>query len=272
VTDTVGGEPIPALACWDRLATTFANHPLAVFLDYDGTLSPIVSSPELAVLPPGRRDLLARLANRYPVAILSGRGRADVASLVGLDRLVYAGSHGFDISGPPLHPGEPPLNHEVGPEIPAQIESAAGELAAHLSDLPGVLVEAKRFALAIHFRLAPDSALERIEGEVDAALRRYPTLRKTEGKKVFELRPRLAWDKGAALRWILAQLPGPAERRIPIYVGDDTTDEDGFAAAQAEGGSGFLVAPEPHPTAARFLLHDPDEVHTFLENLTELPR
>jgi trehalose 6-phosphate phosphatase len=259
-----------ALASWPSLAQRLTGQPLAIFLDYDGTLTPIVSRPELATLPPEVRKLLGRLAARFPVAILSGRARDNVAPLVGLDELIYGGSHGFDISGPPPETGEAPLRHEVGEGIPAQVEGAAERLSAALADIPGILVEPKRFAVAVHFRLTPPEALPRIEREVDATVASFSALRKTEGKKVFELRPRIAWDKGAALRWILNRLPPSSQSRVPIYIGDDTTDEDGFEAAQEAGGVGILVANAPQPTCASFLLHDTREVEVFLTRLAEL--
>ncbi len=89
-----------ALDRWDEIAARLDGRRPALFLDYDGTLSPIAPRPELAILPEETRDLLRRLAARFPVVILSGRGREDVAALVGLDGLAYAGSHGFDIAGP----------------------------------------------------------------------------------------------------------------------------------------------------------------------------
>jgi trehalose 6-phosphate phosphatase len=273
-----------ALASWPEIERRLAGRRLAVFLDYDGTLSPIVSRPELALLPPATRDVLARLARRFPVAVLSGRDREDVAALVGMAELTYAGSHGFDIAGPPPAPGAPPLRHEAGEGIPAVIAAAAARLAAELAGLEGVLVEPKRFAVAVHYRLAIPRDLPRIERAVDQAAAAFPALRKTGGKKVFELRPAVDWHKGAALHWLLDGLqggrraarraggPDTAEPWLPIYLGDDVTDEDAFAAVAARGGIGILVAEQPRPTAASYLLRDPEEVRLFLEQLAGLAR
>lgn len=240
-----------------RLAGPSLHHP-AFFLDYDGTLAPIAPRPELAVLPAATRDVLRRLAARFPVAVLSGRGREDVAALVGLAELTYAGSHGFDIAGPSLR-------REVGEGIPSIVDRAAARLRATLAGLPGVLVEPKRFALAVHFRLAAEADLPRIESVVDTAAAQYPELRKTRGKKVFELRPTLDWDKGKALLWLVEQLQIGRIRSIrPIFIGDDLTDEDAFRAVK-EQGIGILVTEEPRATAAEYSLRDPEEVRKFLE-------
>jgi trehalose-phosphatase len=200
-------SPLPsALERWDEIALRLAGRRPVLFLDYDGTLSPIAPRPELAVLPEPTREAVVRLAERGPVAILSGRGRDDVAALVGLENVFYAGSHGFDISGPPLAEGGPPLRHEVGAGIPDRVERAAAALRRELAGIPGVLVEPKRFAVAVHYRLVEDADLPRVEQAVDRVLAGAEGLRKAPGKKVFELRPDLDWDKGSALLWLLRAL------------------------------------------------------------------
>ncbi|HEX2223758.1 MAG TPA: trehalose-phosphatase [Thermoanaerobaculia bacterium] len=259
-----------ALANWEEIARRLAGRRPALFLDYDGTLSPIAPRPELAVLPEATREVVTRLAERGPVAILSGRGRDDVAALVGLGNVFYAGSHGFDITGPPLAEGGPPLRHEVGDGIPEQVERAAAALLQELAGIAGVLVEPKRFAVAVHYRLAADADLPRIEQAVDRVLAASPGLRKGLGKKVFELRPDLDWDKGRALLWLLETLglgeDGGLPLYLPLYLGDDVTDEDAFRALEGRG-IGVLVAEEPRPTAASYSLRDPDEVRQLLEKL-----
>lgn len=222
-----------------------------MFLDYDGTLSPIAPRPELAILPAETREVVRRLSERYPVAILSGRGREDVASMVGLEGIAYAGSHGYDIAGPGFR-------HEVGEGIPETIDSATRELRRELDDLDGVIVEPKRFAISIHFRLAQDKDVPAIEKTVDEVAARHPSLRKGHGKKLFELRPNLDWDKGKALLWILDAMD--LDRAVPLYIGDDLTDEDAFRVVEL----GILVAEEPRETLASHWLRNPDEVRRFL--------
>lgn len=251
-----------ALDGWDEIRRLFEGRRLALFLDYDGTLAPIAPQPELAILPEATRDVLRRLAARFPLAVLSGRGREDVAALVGLDGVVYAGAHGFDIAGPALR-------HEVGEGVSLLVEQAATALRQRLAGLPGILVEPKRFAVAVHFRLARDVDLPHIEAAVDAVLAELPGLRKTLGKKVFELRPALDWGKGRALRWMLEAQGLESPATLPVYLGDDLTDEDAFRAVEPSG-LGIRVAGEPHPTAARYSLRDSEEVREFLERMAEL--
>jgi trehalose-phosphatase len=254
-----------ALENLEEIERRLAGRQPAIFLDYDGTLSPMAPRPEMATLPGETRAVVCRLAQRHPVAILSGRGREDVARLVGIDGIAYAGSHGFDIAGPGFR-------HEAGDGIPERIESAARALRRELAGIEGVLVEPKRFAISIHFRLAGEDDLPRIESVVDGVAKAHPTLRKAHGKKLFELRPDLDWDKGKALLWMMeAWHLDPAEV-IPLYVGDDLTDEDAFRAIEErEHGIGILVAEESRPTAASYSLRDPDQVRRFLVWLAERP-
>ena len=230
----------------------------AVFLDYDGTLTPIVARPDLALLDEAVRRTLAALAKRCPVAIVSGRDRADVQRLVNIDGLIYAGSHGFDIRGPGL-------DVEHGAAYLPELDDAETALRRSLNHTRGVLVERKRYSLAVHVRGLPPDAARAVETAVDAVLSSHSRLRMGTGKMVFELLPRLDWHKGKAVFHVLERLRLPAAV-LPIYIGDDRTDEDAFAALAGRG-AGILVAESPRPTSAYYTLRDPDEVHRFLKRL-----
>lgn len=250
-----------ALDRWDEIATRLAGCRPALFLDYDGTLAPIAPRPELAILSDETRSVLRRLASQYPVAILSGRGRDDVAAHVNLPNLTYAGSHGFDIAGP-----VPSVRLEVGEGIPEKIERAAQQVQKDLQGIDGLLVEPKRFAASIHFRQVDEKHVPTIENAVDHAVATTPGLRKGHGKKLFELRPDLDWDKGQALLWLLNALSLDHPGFLPFYIGDDLTDEDAFQAL-GNRGVGILVAEEPRETAAGYRLRHPGEVLEVLERL-----
>jgi trehalose-phosphatase len=252
-----------ALFAWPALAGALRGRPLAVFLDYDGTLTDIVARPELAVLDERVRERLRRLAQVWPTHIISGRGLQDVRRLVGLDSLWVAGSHGFDIAPPRGTQG----GKQVGTEIEPQVHQAADELRRATVDIPGALVEDKRFSIAVHYRLVDEAQVPVVERAVDQALERHPDLQKSYGKKVFQLEPALDWDKGKALLWML-EATGQRES-FPLYVGDDATDEDAFAALR-EHGIGILVAELPRTTAARYSLQNPFEVAELLERLASL--
>lgn len=254
-----------ALAHFDDLERALHGRTPALFLDYDGTLTPIVARPELATLSSSMREALRRVAQAWPTAIVSGRGRDDVTALVGITELHYAGSHGFDISGPRVEGGR----HEVDPALAPIVAAAAADLRQRTAAIPGVLVEDKRFAVAVHYRLVEDSLVAEVQRQVDEALRDRPALRKAGGKKVFELRPAMPWDKGRAVLWLLSELGLDTPDVVPVYVGDDETDEDAFGALENRG-IGILVTELPRPTRASHSLQDVEEVGMLLERLAVL--
>lgn len=189
-----------------------------------------------------------------------------MAALVGLDQLNYAGSHGFDIAGPAASG----LRLEVAPDVIPVLAGAAQELRRALAGVPGALVEDKRFSVAVHYRLVPENLVPEVERVVDRALAARPQLRKTLGKRIFELRPALEWDKGKAVLWLLQALDLAGPEVVPLYLGDDVTDEDAFRALAGRG-LGILVAELPRSTAARYLLQDALEVEELLRRLADLP-
>jgi trehalose-phosphatase len=236
----------------------------AVFLDYDGTLTPIVSQPEDASLSDSMRQTLRELAARAPVvAILSGRDLDDVRRRVNIDSIVYAGSHGFDIAGPDG------LCRQMGTEFLSNLDTAEKELHKALDGISGARVERKRFSIAAHYRNVNENDVPKVEQAVSEVATRDPTLRRINGKKVYELLPDVAWDKGKAALWLLETL-GLESRSggiRPIYIGDDRTDEDAFRALEQRG-IGILVSEQSQPTAASYSLKNPAEIERFLRALT----
>jgi len=238
----------------------------AVFYDFDGTLSEIVEDPDSARLVDGAADALTSLSAACPVAILSGRDLADVRERIALPGLWYAGSHGFELTGPD---GTHHQNSEAASSIPV-LAGAAADLADQVGHIPGVVVEHKRFGVAVHYR---NAARDRV-GELAAAVRtagQRTALRVTTGREVIELRPNIDWDKGKTLHWVLDYIrdnegAGPL---LPIYLGDDITDEDAFDAVDDDG-IAILVRHNDdgdRATAARYALDDPQRVREFTERL-----
>ena len=256
-----------ALSQIDVIRDRASRQQLIVFLDYDGTLTPIVDRPEEARLSGAMRADLTALARLIPVAIVSGRDLADVQRHVALDGLYYAGSHGFEIAGPDqFHDLYAPANAFL-----ADLDRAEAQLRQQLATLSGTQVERKQFAIAVHYRRATKPDIEIIDAIVNATQEATPSLRRTGGKKVFELRPDLEWHKGAALFWLIDVMGYNPGDVMPVYIGDDVTDEDAFAAVDATGW-GILVAKDPRPTQARWGLAHPGEVQAFLSTLAVMPR
>ena len=260
----MSAAPLPsALGALDAIRERIAERPVMVFLDYDGTLTPIVRRPEDAVLADEMRACLRALAARVPVAIVSGRDRAVVQALVELPELVYVGSHGFDVSGPP---GADHLRLEVAAEYLPDLDAAEVALRGRLAGIRGALVERKRMTLAAHYRLVAGVHRPRVVDAVDAVRAAHPRLRRDAGKAVLELRPDVEWDKGHAVRWLLERV---APDGIGIYLGDDLTDETAFAALRGRG-IGIAVGVTTRDTLAELALDDPEEVGSFLHRLTAL--
>jgi len=173
-----------------------------IFLDYDGTLTPIVEDPAEAKISKNTRRIISRLAENYSVAIISGRDLADVRKMVGVEDIFYAGSHGFDIVGPRGQHRD----QERGKSFLPALGHAEKDLAKALEGIPGVRIERKLFAIAVHFRQVDRDRLDDLEKRFDEVLSRYPELKKTGGKEIFELRPNIDWDKGKALLSLLESL------------------------------------------------------------------
>jgi len=248
-----------ALKNMDRLTQMMAGKKLAVFLDYDGTLTPIVMRPEDAVLSSSMKEVVQELAYLYPVSVISGRDRRDVKKLVGLDEIYYAGSHGFDIKGPDFE-------YEHGKEFLPVIEEAENYLKQKTESIKGSLVERKKFSLAVHFRQVEEREVHKVEKAVQKAAQKFTRLQLSSGKKVFELRPQVDWDKGKALLWLLKKMGLDKKNILPLYIGDDTTDEDAFKVLSSRG-IGIVVGEDSRLTSAQFRLKDPDQVKVFFEHL-----
>ncbi len=251
-----------ALEGFAELAGQLGGRQPAVFLDYDGTLTPIVDRPELARISAAMQQAVRDLARHCPVAIVSGRDRKDVAKLAGIGEVYYAGSHGFDISGPE---GDAIQLQQGSDYLPA-LDRAEQSLQERLSTIEGAQVERKKFAIAVHYRRVAEALHEEVEAAVDAVLAENDGLRKTGGKMIFELRPDIDWDKGKALSWLLQKLNLDRDEVLPIYLGDDLTDEDALREIR-QSGIGILVRDESRPTHARYALNDTAEVRRFLETL-----
>ncbi|WP_428266110.1 trehalose-phosphatase [Haliangium sp.] len=249
---------------WSDIEARLRGRRLAVFLDYDGTLSPIVDKPDQAFMAEHMRAAVKHLAAGCPVAVVSGRARETVMEFVQLDELYYAGSHGFDISGPNTS-----IQWQQDESLLEAVSAVTAELERRLAGIEGASIEAKGFSTAVHYRLVAPADVPTVERRVEEVLAAAPELEKTHGKKVLELRPRVDWHKGKAVLWLLEALGLDGDDVLPIYVGDDVTDEDAFAAV-ADRGLGILVSDRPRPSAASYAVRSTDDVQRLLERIAEV--
>jgi alpha,alpha-trehalase len=253
----------PLLDDMDWISNQLTGKRPALFLDYDGTLTPIADQPKDAELSPPMRRTLKEAAAVMPVALISGRDLADLRERVRLPELIYAGSHGFDIQGPDVQ-----LELTEGLDALEDLGRAAAELETELAGIGGAWLERKHFMLAVHYRQVAEADIGRLTARVKEVHSHYPRLRRTGGKKLFELRPDLDWDKGRALRWLLSELALDRSDVQPFYLGDDISDEDAFRALHGRG-VGILVSEQPRQSVAVCRIGDTRQVIGLLRYLIE---
>jgi len=254
---------------WDSVAARIAGERLMLFLDFDGTLAPIAPTPDEAKLPPKTRALLERLASSTgcTVAVISGRELRDLERKIGIAGVVYVGNQGMEVRGGELVPG-----CTVAPADRGMLERLREALGRRLEEIAGVLIEDKGSALAVHYRLARADYAPSVEAAVREALRDCEVesdVAVTRGKKVLEIRPRTACDKGTIVSFLLARERARSGDRpvIPLYVGDDLTDEDAFERLAADGIT-VLVGKRAR-SRARYYVTTTDEVTRLLELVVE---
>uniref|UniRef100_A0A1D1YTK5 Trehalose 6-phosphate phosphatase n=1 Tax=Anthurium amnicola TaxID=1678845 RepID=A0A1D1YTK5_9ARAE len=269
-----------ALSMFDEILKLSKGKKIVMFLDYDGTLSPIVDDPECAFMSDGMRDAVRNVAKYFPTAIVSGRCRDKVYGFVQLAELYYAGSHGMDIKGPDTHGGHrqsqdsEPVHYQPPSEFLPMIDEVYKTLKEKTKSIPGAMVENNKFCLSVHFRCVDEKRWVDVAEQVTSVLSGYTKLRLTYGRKVLEIRPTFKWDKGKALVFLLETL-GFADSSdvLPLYIGDDRTDEDAFKVLRERGqGFGILVSKIPKDTHAAYSLQEPSEVKEFLQRLAEWKR
>lgn len=231
----------------------------AFFLDFDGTLAPIASRPDMVVLPDQCRQVLTELSNQHLVCIISGRDLDDLMERTAVPNVYYAGDHGYRIVGPPGSN----LEHEVGTAAREELAAAAEYARELLTGVDGVLVEGKALSVSVHYRLVPPESHPAVAEAVGRISQKFPELRQTGGKMVFEFHPAQDWNKGAAMLWLLGHLGYDRQTACPVCLGDDETDENTFKASQGWGVS-IIVSPVARPTYAGYMLRDTQETATFL--------
>lgn len=236
-----------------------------IFLDYDGTLTPIVNDPDQANLGLEMRDILEQLSQRYTVVIVTGRGFHKISTKVNLP-LHFAASHGFDIRN-----REGAVIHQPAEPYREKLENCFKRLTQETAEIQGCFIEDNHFSISVHYRMC-EEMMHTVEGRVDQIVAEHQNeelkLKKTHGKKVFEIRPDFDWHKGEAVSYLIEQL-SEGQDCVPLYIGDDRTDEDAFQAIRQGWSKGvtICVMNEPRNTFAEFSLVDVPEVRRFLRQL-----
>jgi trehalose-phosphatase len=245
----------------------YVNRSFFLFFDFDGTLVPIQKDPTKCVLSPGMKNQLKAISmsGKACIAILTGRIVSDIRDRVSIQDVYYGGNHGIEISGPRVNYTHPEALS--GKHI---IDKVCREIEKEVGHIEGALVEKKEFGFTLHYRMAnkEDKALiqkafHRIIAENSDA-QRVTVIR---GKKVLELAPNILWDKGKAALFLLQK-----QKRdfLPIYVGDDLTDETAFQALREVGMT--IRIGKSKKSAAQYYLKGQWEVLRFLKHIRDLMR
>jgi trehalose-phosphatase len=251
---------------WDRFFFEIKKSPhVFLFLDYDGTLTSIVSTPEKAKLPPRVRQSIKRLQKnpRYTIAIISGRSLKDIKRMVGIRGLIYAGNHGLEIEGVRSRIPRP-----VSGATSSIIKKIRSALERELRGIRGARVEDKGCTLSVHFRLVnyrQRPLVKKIFRDIVRPDVSSGKIKVSSGKMVLEVRPAVEWGKGNAVLHIIAGKRGA----MPVYIGDDLTDQDAFRAIRGRGISIFVGRPE-RAIRADYFLRGPKDVKDFIARLLDL--
>lgn len=267
-----------ALDMFEEIMNESRGKQIVMFLDYDGTLSPIVDDPDRAFMSDEMRSAVREVAKHFPTAIVTGRCRDKVYSFVRLAELHYAGSHGMDIKGPvkgrKYNQGKRSVLFQAARDYLPMIDEIYKVLVERTKSTPGASVENNKFCVSVHFRRVDEKRWAELAEQVREVLTGYPKLRLTEGRKVLEIRPSIKWDKGKALEFLLESLGfANSDDVLPVYIGDDRSDEDAFNVLRARNqGFGILVSKVPKETNASYTLQEPSEVMFFLQRLVEWKR
>jgi len=256
---------------WEEIVSRVkAASQVIILLDYDGTLSPIASRPELALLPPRTKQVLGELVHHdnFELGIISGRSLADIKALIGLEGLAYAGNHGLEVEY-----CKEGFIHPVAAKASPLLKELYYLLTQKLAGVNGIILEDKELSLSVHYRLVAKSEVEKVKAlfkKVIETSGNEGKVRVTEGKKVIEVRPPVDWDKGRAIEWLLSRYH--AENPLVIFAGDDVTDEDGFKSVNQISGISIRVGEANAATCADYYVRSPEELCLWLEKLAELGR
>lgn len=257
---------------WGLIKDLLREKGLFLFLDYDGTLTPIVETPERAVLAQDVRRTLEMLSQNpmCKVIVVSGRAISDIRKLVGLKKITYVGNHGFEISGPDVR-----FENTCFPKSKKIFQQLIRELEKRFRDLPGVILEDKGVTLSVHYRLVEAKRQPWFDKVFHKAVKLFvksKEIRIRKGKKVYDIRPPVEWDKGKAVLWLLKKYRQALrnEEALAVYIGDDETDEDAFEALKDTAVT--VRVGNVRGSKAKYYLDDTKQVGAWLEMIASLKR
>ena len=268
----LGGRAVKHLfAHWDEVEALIREHSVVLFLDFDGTLAPLAPRPELAKMLPSQRKNIKDLSKQkdVQVVVISGRALDNLKKRVGVPGITYVGNHGLELEDPGMR-----HVHPAALESRLLLKKLSYRLKKAFHFMPQILVENKTFSVSVHYRqLSEDKerfAKVVLLKETGDYLGKGRVVL-TEGKKVWEIRPPVEWNKGKTVLWILARvLAQGVKHALPVYLGDDVTDEDAFKALQHRGLSIRVTDNPREKSYATHYLWSPQDVSEFLKRLRKI--
>jgi trehalose-phosphatase len=249
---------------WPQLKKSVSSQKKKLLLlDFDGTLTPIVSHPNDVVLDERTEAALYCLSRSplFQIAIITGRSLRDLRSYLSLKNIIYVGNHGFEFKGRRL---SAPVETKKANGFLSVIARMAEKLEESFRDVPGVYLENKRYTLSLHFRGVSEKdrpVFQKKLADLRERHRNLPLLWR-RGKKVWEIRPALSWGKGKAALYIMKHFP----RALPIVIGDDKTDEEMFEAL--EGRAITVRVGFSRSSKASYYVQSTQDVTRLLEELS----
>ena len=254
------------LSKWDDFAKAIRGKHILLLFDFDGTLTPIVATPKEVKLSPDVKKYLKKLAKnkRITLGIISGRSLKDIKRLVGIKGIYYSGNHGLEVKGPGGFFIKPSLKKHS-----PYIKRIAKILGKKVRKIKGAILEYKRLSLSLHYRLVALKDMPRLRSifkEVSTPYIRARKVKMAMGKKIFEIRPPVLWDKGKGVLKI-EEMAGK-KNPVKIFIGDDLTDEDAFRVL---GKNDFSIRVIRKKTSkAKYFLKNPNEVKKMLLKMTKI--
>ncbi|CAH1954724.1 unnamed protein product [Acanthoscelides obtectus] len=240
---------------------------LALLLDYDGTLSPLVAHPDLAVIPPKTKEILQKLAQvpQIFVGIISGRAVDNVKHLVGLDTITYAGNHGLEV----IYPDGKRYNHQLPTNFEEDVKKMIQKLEQSVVR-DGAWIENKGPSLTYHYRAAPTEKKEEL-AKTARKIMEEANFKIVPAHEAIEARPKVDWNKGKVAVMLLEQKYGKQWRKNVkvVFAGDDTTDEDAMEALKGYAATFRIARTCDIKTHAEKLLSSTEHVVKILEIISK---
>lgn len=252
---------------WEKLKENIDDKYILLFLDYDGTLTPIVNHPQNAVLPEINKNLLTKLSknHRCRIILVTGRSLEDIKKLIGIKEITYFANHGLEIESDNLKHLTPVFDN-----FKTTLSDIKKKIECILSSVDGILIEDKKYTLSVHYRLVEKNNQDFVKKELNKICGSFlndESIKVREGKKVFEILPPVDWNKGKIVLWFLDEWKSklPNLPLFPVYIGDDITDEDAFKALKDLALT--VVVGETELTNAQYYLKNTQDSTKFLESV-----